>query len=53
LGFIIVAVGTQWSALASSLSGFPRECAGSPFGDHFQLSLGLILNAADVLSSLC
>ena len=26
-------------AQASRLSGFPRECAGSPFGDRFLLTL--------------
>jgi len=36
----------------SSLSGFPRECAGSPFGDRFLVILGLILMDFDLLSSL-
>jgi len=36
----------------SSLSDFPRECAGSPFGDRFLVILGLILMDFDLLSSL-
>jgi len=35
-----------------SLSGSPRECAGSPFGSHFLLILGLILEAWALFSSL-
>ncbi len=38
--------------VSSSLSGFPRECAGSPFGDRFLVILGLILMDFDLLSSL-
>jgi len=38
--------------VTSGLSGFPRECAGSPFGDRFLLILGLNLRARALLSSL-
>jgi len=38
--------------VTSSLSGFPRECAGSPFGDRFLVILGLILMDFDLLLSL-
>jgi len=38
--------------LTSSLSDFPRECAGSPFGDRFLLFLELILKASALLLSL-
>jgi len=38
--------------MPSSLSDFPRECTGSPFGDRFLVILGLILMDFDLLSSL-
>ena len=39
-------------AASSSLPDFPRKCAGSPFGDRFLVSGGLILKACALLSSL-
>ena len=39
-------------AVPSSLSGFPRECAGSPFGDRFLPFLELILKAPALLLGL-